>query len=178
MSRHNREKDKDIYICNWGLQDLLLAKLIRMMGLVRKIMIQFIITDCLKLLSWAEYPMLWIWFCLQCLKVSRGEKKNIYIYIHTHTLIYVYIWCGMCVQSHQTLWDPMDSWPPGSSIHGILQARMLEWVAIFSSGGSSRCRNWTCFSQVSCIGRQILYHWTPWEAPRMCMYVYVYVHKD
>ena len=38
----------------------------------------------------------------------------------------------MCVKSLQlcpTLWDPMDSSPPGSSVHGILQARMLEWVA-------------------------------------------------
>ena len=36
-------------------------------------------------------------------------------------------------QSCPTLWDPMDSSPPGSSVHGILQARILEWVAIFFS---------------------------------------------
>ena len=37
-----------------------------------------------------------------------------------------------------TLWDPMDCSPPGrNSVHGILQARLLEWVAISSSGGSS-----------------------------------------
>ena len=42
------------------------------------------------------------------------------------------------LQSCLTLWDPMDCSPPGSSVHGILQARILEWVAISSSRGSSR----------------------------------------
>ena len=37
----------------------------------------------------------------------------------------------------------MDGSPPGSSAHGILQARILEWVSIFSSGVSSRSRDWT-----------------------------------
>ena len=41
-------------------------------------------------------------------------------------------------QSCPTLCDPMDCSPPGSSVHGILQARTLEWVAIFFSRGSSR----------------------------------------
>ena len=50
----------------------------------------------------------------------------------------------------------MDCSPPGSSAHGILQARILEWVAISSSRGSSRPRDQTC---VSCIGRRVLYHW-------------------
>ena len=40
-------------------------------------------------------------------------------------------------QSCLTLWDPVDCSPPGSSIHGILQARILEWVAISFSKGSS-----------------------------------------
>ena len=34
------------------------------------------------------------------------------------------------LQSSLTLWDPMDCGPPGSSVHGILQARIMEWVAI------------------------------------------------
>ena len=51
-------------------------------------------------------------------------------------------------QSCPTLWDPMDCSPPGSSVHGILQARILEWVAIPSSKGSSQPREQT---QVSCI---------------------------
>ena len=47
-----------------------------------------------------------------------------------------------------TLGDPMDCSPPGSSVHGTLQARILEWVAIAFSGGSSRPRDGT---QVFCI---------------------------
>ena len=60
-----------------------------------------------------------------------------------------------------TLCDPKGCNLPGSSVHGILQARILEWVATSSSRGSSRPRAQTC---VSCIARQILYHCTTWEA--------------
>ena len=38
--------------------------------------------------------------------------------------------------NHVQLFDPMDSSPPGSSVHGIFQARILQWVAISFSGGS------------------------------------------
>ena len=53
----------------------------------------------------------------------------------------------------------MDYSPPGSSVHGIFQARILEWVAVSSSRGSSRPRDQTC---VSCIDRQFLC----WSATR------------
>ena len=56
----------------------------------------------------------------------------------------------------------MDYSPPGSSVHGILHARILEWVAISFSRGSSQPRDQT---HVSCIGRQILYRWASREAP-------------
>ena len=65
------------------------------------------------------------------------------------------------VQSCLTVWDPMDCSLPGSSVYGIFQARILEWVAISSSRGSSWPRDWT---RVSCIGRQMLYHWATREA--------------
>ena len=55
------------------------------------------------------------------------------------------------LQSCPTLWDPMDCSPPGSSVHGILQARILEWVAISSSRGSSPPRDQKCICCVSCI---------------------------
>ena len=45
--------------------------------------------------------------------------------------------CVLVTQLYLTLWDPMDCSPPGSSVHGILQARMLEWVAVPFSRGSS-----------------------------------------
>ena len=62
-----------------------------------------------------------------------------------------------CVQP--TLCDPTDCSPPGSSDCGILQARILESVAMPSSRGSSQPRDWTPVSYVSCIGRWVLYHW-------------------
>ena len=48
--------------------------------------------------------------------------------------------------------------PPGSSVHGILQARILEWVAIPFFWVSSWHRDWTHVSYISCIGRWVLYH--------------------
>ena len=59
------------------------------------------------------------------------------------------------IQSCLTLCDPMDCSPPGSSVHGILQARILEWVAIPFSRKSSQPRDKTC---VSSIGKWVLYH--------------------
>ena len=66
--------------------------------------------------------------------------------------------CAKLLQSCPTLCDPMDCSLPGSFVHGILQAGVLEWVAVSSSRGSSRPRDWTHVSYVSCIGRQVLYH--------------------
>ena len=54
---------------------------------------------------------------------------------------------------------PGDCSPPGSSVHGILQARILQWVAMPSSRGSSKPRDWTCISYISCIGREIYYQY-------------------
>ena len=60
--------------------------------------------------------------------------------------------------------DPMDYSPLCPSIHGIFQARMLEWVATSFSRRSSWSRDRTHISCVSCIGRWILYYWATWEA--------------
>ena len=56
--------------------------------------------------------------------------------------------CGLIIQSRPTLCDATNYSPPGSSVHGILQARIWEWVVMPSSRGSSQLRDWT---QVSCI---------------------------
>ena len=53
---------------------------------------------------------------------------------------------------------------PGSSVHGILQARILEWAAMPSSRGSFWPRDWTCISCVILHCRQVLYHWATREA--------------
>ena len=73
-----------------------------------------------------------------------------------------YIQCACSVaQSCPTLCNPMDCSPPGSSVHGIFQVRMLEWVAISFSRGSSRSRDST---HISCIGRWIRDHRDTTEA--------------
>ena len=56
----------------------------------------------------------------------------------------------------------MNCSPPGSSVHGISQARLLEWIAISFSRGSSQPKGQTKIS--SCISRQILYYWATREA--------------
>ena len=71
----------------------------------------------------------------------------------------------MWAQSCLTPCNIMDYSLPGSYVHGILQARILDWVAISCSRGSSWARDRTCIFCISCIGRHILYHWTTWNAP-------------
>ena len=58
-------------------------------------------------------------------------------------------------------WDSKDCSPPASSVHGILQATILEQIAISFSRCASWPREWTC---VSCVGRWVLYHWVMREA--------------
>ena len=76
----------------------------------------------------------------------------IYVYMCMYTHIHVNMHAKL-LPSCPTLCNPMECSPPGSSVHGIFQARILEWVAIPLSRGSSQPRDQT---QVSCI--QILYH--------------------
>ena len=68
-------------------------------------------------------------------------------------------------QSYLTLWDPMDCSPPGSSVHGILQARILEWVAVPSSRGFSWPRDWTCISMSPALAGRFFTTSATWEAP-------------
>ena len=70
----------------------------------------------------------------------------------------------MHAQSCLALWDPMDCSLLGSSVCGIFQARILEWVAISSSRGSSGPWNRIPVSCISSTGRWILYHCATWEA--------------
>ena len=68
------------------------------------------------------------------------------------------------LQSCPALSDPVDRSLPGSSVHGILQARELEWAAIPSSRASSQPRDGTHVSYISSFGRRILYCCATWEA--------------
>ena len=66
---------------------------------------------------------------------TESKSKNITKYTHE---VCVH---AKLLQSCLTLCDPMDCSPPGSSVHGILQARILEWVAMPSSRGTSQPRD-------------------------------------
>ena len=76
--------------------------------------------------------------------------------------------CAQLLQSFPALCNPMDGSPPNSSVHEISQARILEWIAMPSSRGSSQPRSWACICCVSCIaagfftieplGKPISYH--------------------
>ena len=88
---------------------------------------------------------------------KESEKEYIHlcifiIYIYVYTCKYIYMW--MHAQSCPALCNPMDCSPPGSSVH-----RILEWVAIFLSRGSSWPRVWTHTSCVSCIVGRFFTTW-------------------
>ena len=78
-------------------------------------------------------------------------------------LFCVFSCCCVISQLCPTLCNPMECSLPASSVHGILQARILERVAIFFFRGSSQPRYQTL--GISYIRRQILYHWAIREAP-------------
>ena len=87
------------------------------------------------------------------------EKSKLWLYGPLSAKRYIVAWVHIkSLQSCPTLCDPMDCGPPGSSVQGIVQPRILEWVAILSSRGSSWPRDQTCVSWVSCIGKRVLYH--------------------
>ena len=85
--------------------------------------------------------------CLQSFPASKEKKES------------------EVAQSCLILCNPMDCSPPGFSIHGIFQARVLEWVAISFSRGSSQPRNWT---RVSCIAGR---HFTIWATRESVLWI-------
>ena len=71
----------------------------------------------------------------------------------------------VCLCVHTCSVVPSIATPPGSSSHGILQARILEWAVISPSRGSSSPRDPTQVSCISCTGRQVPYHLCHLESP-------------
>ena len=82
--------------------------------------------------------------------IPSNELYSLFSHHSMHVCVCV-LWCP-------TLCDPMDWRPPGFPVYGIFQARILKWVSMPFSRGSSWPRDRTHISCVSCIGRQILYH--------------------
>ena len=94
------------------------------------------------------YSMLWMGGRL------GGEWIHVYVWLSpfaVHLLISYACVHAKSPWSCPILCDPMDYRSPGSSVHGIFQARTLKWVAISFSRGSSQLRDWTCVSCISCI---------------------------
>ena len=93
-------------------------------------------------------------------------------------LLKIYLY--MCVWFvHKYVSSDLDCSLPGSSVHGIFQARILEWVAISFSRGSSPPKDQTLVSYISCNDRVSLYNWATWESPicTVCVCVCVYTWK-
>ena len=95
-----------------------------------------------------------MWFKTPRLRKNLTPQKLLQLTACNHQCVCAYLVAQSCL----TLWDPMDCNLPGSSVHGILQARILEWIAMPSFRGSSWPRDWTLVSWVSCISWLILYH--------------------
>ena len=94
-------------------------------------------------------------YILQILPLPVVSVLNTKVLLSTCELWYM---TPVCILSCPTLHDPMDYIPPGCTVHGTLQARILECVDISYSRGSSQPRDWTLVSCISCIGRWIPYH--------------------
>ena len=86
--------------------------------------------------------------------------------------------CALVTQLCPTLETPWTVACPGSSVHGILQAIILEWVAIPFSRGSSQPRDWT---EVSCVAGRFFTIWATREAPiiyRLILHILVKVAQS
>ena len=109
-------------------------------------------------LEHASPRVLMNWFCNDFFKSCLSWKNKSFMRLRCLLLFFGAVQFLSCVR---LLWDPIDCSLPGSSVHWISQARVLEWVVISSSRGSSWLRDQILDSG---IGRQILYRWATWEA--------------
>ena len=107
------------------------------------------------------------------LDTSWHDRCEIFVELHMKVKVLVNYSCP-------TLCNTMDSSPASSSVHGILQARIMEWVAIPFSRGSSQPRDWT---QVSHIAGRFFTIWATWESLNYThthththTHIYIYTH--
>ena len=112
----------------------------------------------------SRFNLLILFFCLLQLECKLHEVRVCIYFVHWYIpSLQNKAYHMMCVcevaQSCLTLCAPMDCSPPGSSVHGILQARILEYAAISFSRGSSQPRDWT---RVSCIVGRCFTVWAWW----------------
>ena len=86
-------------------------------------------------------------------------------------LYYICMHACLVAQSCLTFWSPMNCSLPGSSVHEILQARILEWVAMPFSRGIFLTQGSNPVSYVFCIGRWVFYHWRYLGSPILYIYI-------
>ena len=106
-----------------------------------------------------------------CLRIKVEVDSHFQAVFPLLLFLLSYVLCSV-TQSCLALCDPMDCSIPGSSVHGVFQTRMLEWVAISYSRRSSQPRD---RGHVSCIGRQIIYYCVTWEATIKCFFFHLLV---
>ena len=106
-------------------------------------------------LNWKRH-----WICT--IRYSEREKQ------HSHNLLCV---CAKLLQSCPTLCDPMDCSPPGSSVYGILQAKIMEWVAMPFFRDLSNPGVEPTFFTSPVLERQVLHH----QCHLRCLFMHVCV---
>ena len=89
---------------------------------------------------------------------KQGQGQLAFHFGPLFFMVPLYVCAHLLAQLCLTLCDPIDCSPPDSSIHGIFQARILEWVAISFSRGSSQPRDQTCVPSVSCTAGEFFVH--------------------
>ena len=122
--------------------------------------------SCLRALA-PDSLSAWNTVSLEGYKVYPSTPGCLFSCVHTKLL-----------QSCPNLCHPMDCNPPSSSVQGIIQARILEWVAMPSSWGSSQPRDRTCVSCISCTGRCVLYHQCPLGSPLLSKTLWSFYWKE
>ena len=122
----------------------------------------------------ARMPVLFtkfsIWFHRLHHYLHHHLHNNLLLLLLLLQLLHIII--SLCLLTYLclTLCDPLDCNPPGSPVLGISQARILEWVAISSSRGSSQPMDQTHVSWSSCIAGKFFTHWAIRASPK-CYYI-------
>ena len=115
--------------------------------------------------------------CVCLLELHRSVCVCVCVCVCMYAHCFVFWVCCCCCSVSKlclTLCDPTDCSRPGSSVHGISQVRILEWVAISFSRGSCRPRDQNCTSSVFCIGRWVLPQLSHWGRP-VFLVIFIYL---
>ena len=132
---------------------------------MRKPLTMWVTTNCGKFFKRSEYLPTWPASWEICMQV-RKQQLELDISIIACPKKWLCT-CAKSLQSCPTLCDTMDYSLPDSSVHGILQARILEWVAMSSSRGSSQSRRQTHVSYNSLIAGRFFTVWATGKAQKM-----------